>query len=212
MPLIATFFGLSDTKSVLRQCGLSRFARGRVVTLDTISHEDATSAIQAVFNTYGFKGSAKIQERWANELARLSQGWPQHIKSVSVAAASMIQDHGGRIEENMLAEILKYGQELKEEYYDFRLEACSQDTVVYEQIALAASNMPNGILSRTRLRKITASFLKESKTSFDDFLVNALHAGIIMELNKPPKHYRIPIPSFGDYLQKMSEGTIGYAI
>jgi len=212
IPLIAAFFGLSDTKSVLRQCGLSRFARGRVITLDTLSHEETTSAIQSVFNAYNLGIPSKTQAAWADELSMLSQGWPQHIKCVSVAAASFIRDHEGRVEENMLAEILQHGQELKEDYYSFRLEACSEDTVVYEQIALAASEMPNGVLSRTYLRKITASFLKESKTTFDDFLTNALHAGVLIELNKPPKHYRIPIPSFGNFLLEMSEGTIGYTV
>ncbi|MYB34953.1 MAG: ATP-binding protein [Gammaproteobacteria bacterium] len=212
IPMIAAFFGLSDTKGALRQCGLSRFARGRVITLDTLSHEEASSAIQGIFNAYDLDVPASIQAVWVDELARLSQGWPQHIKCVSVAAAGFIRDHEGVIEETMLAEILKHGQELKEEYYSFRLEACSEDTVVYEQIALAASEVPNGVLSRTYLRKMTASFLKDSKTTFDDFLTNALHAGVLMEINRPPKHYRIPIPSFGDFLRKMSEGTIGYAI
>ncbi len=212
IPLVTAFFGLSDTKVVLRQCGLSRFARGRVATLDILSHEEAASALQSVFNAYGPEISATFQTAWADELARLSQGWPQHVKCVSVAAASLIRDHEGRIEKNMLAEILKHGQELMEDYYSFRLEACSEDTVVYEQIARAANEIPNGVLSRTCLRKITASFLKESNTTFDDFLTNALHAGVLMELNQPPKHYRIPIPSFGDFLREMSEGKINYSI
>ena len=210
IPLIAAFFGLSDTKGVLRQCGLS--TGERVITLDTLSHEAATSAIQDVFNTYGLEIRAKDKVAWVDELARLSQGWPQHIKCVSVAAASFIRNHEGIMVENMLTEILKHGQELKEEYYSFRLESCSEDTVVYEQIALAAGKMPNGILSRACLRKITASFLKDSSTTFDNFLTNALHAGVLMEINKPPKHYRIPIPSFGDFLREMSKGTIGYAV
>jgi len=36
---------------------------------------------------------------------------------------------------------------------------------------------------------------------FDDFLDKALHASILVELESPPKYYRIPIPSFGDYLR-----------
>ncbi len=47
--LITALFGLSDTKQVLRQCGLSRFHRDRVVRLDTLSYEEAVSAIQDIF-------------------------------------------------------------------------------------------------------------------------------------------------------------------
>lgn len=205
IPLITAFFGLGNTKSVLNQCGLSRFARGRVVTLDTISHEDATSAIQGVFNAYGFKGTAQAQTAWVNQLADLSQGWPQHINSVSVAASRVICDHGGVADEVWLPQALERGQELKEEYYDFRLDACSQDLEIYEQLAFATNEMPNGILSRSHLRNMIASMLEESGTTFDDFLINALHAGVLMETGKPPKHYRIPIPSLGDYLRRVSE-------
>ena len=56
IPLVAAFFGLSDTQDVLRRCGLSRFARGRVVNLEPLVYEDAACAIQDTFTAYDFAG------------------------------------------------------------------------------------------------------------------------------------------------------------
>ncbi|MCY4357921.1 MAG: hypothetical protein OXD01_10435 [Gammaproteobacteria bacterium] len=52
--LLAAFFGLCDIEEILLQCGLSRFPRVRVATLDTLSHEEASSAIQGFFDAYDF--------------------------------------------------------------------------------------------------------------------------------------------------------------
>ncbi len=84
IPLVAAFFGLSDTQDVLRECGLSRFASGRVVTLDRLPAGDAASAIRSVLDAYGFTGTPQDREVWVNELAGLSQGWPQHVNRVAV--------------------------------------------------------------------------------------------------------------------------------
>ena len=84
IPLVAAFFGLSDTQNVLRDCGLSRFASGRVVTLDPLPHEDSTCAIRSVFDAYDFTGTKEDREVWVSRLAELSQGWPQHINRVAV--------------------------------------------------------------------------------------------------------------------------------
>ena len=202
IPLIAAFFGLSDTKNVLRQCGLSRFAGGRVKTLDPLSHEEAANAIQAVFNTYGFEGSAKIKAAWANELAELSQGWPQHIKNVSVAAAMVIRDHGGFINEELLSKTIELVQEMKEEYYTHRLDACSGHPWVYKRLAQAALGR-NGILSWHEIDEITQFARSNSGQSTDDFLIDALHGGVLTEISRLPKHYEFPIPSLGDYLRAL---------
>ncbi len=98
IPLVAAFFGLSDTQKVLRECGLSRFARGRVVTLDLLPLDDSACAIRDILGAYGFTGTQEDREVWVNELAERSQRWPQHINRVAVAACDIIQAKEGRID------------------------------------------------------------------------------------------------------------------
>ncbi|MCY4264279.1 MAG: hypothetical protein OXE78_05440 [Gammaproteobacteria bacterium] len=145
--LIAAFFGLSDTEEVLRQCGLSRPARDRVVTLGTMSHEEAVSAIQGAFDAYDFNGTD--QAKWVDELAGLSQGWPQHINSVAVAAGQVIRDHGGNLQPDLLPQALALGKEKKDQYYSSRLKACSEDPWLYKELALAARER-GGVLADLR--------------------------------------------------------------
>ncbi len=196
IPLVAAFFGLSDTQEVLRQCGLSRFAGGRVVNLEPLAQEAAAEVFRAVFDTYEFKGTPEERDTWVIRLAELSQGWPQHINRVAVAAARVIQDHGGQIERPWLEQALAQGRERKEEYYAERLAAGSRPPWVYRQMALAAQQK-GGVLPYDDLRQ----FLAEE--SLDEFLINALHAGLLTQLKHLPYHYRIPIPSFGDYLRTL---------
>ncbi len=202
IPLVTAFFGLSDTEKVLDDCGLSRPPRGRAVALGTLSDEDTAGVIQSIFDAYRFTSSA--QSTWVNALAELSQGWPQHINSVSVAAGRIIFDHGGSINEDLLVQAITLGQKLKEDYYARRLRTCSQDPLLYKQLALIENEIPNGVFSLSILRDLTAPVLEDS-TAFNDFLSNALHAGVLTEMENPPKYYRIPIPSFGDYLRSLPE-------
>ena len=203
IPLVAAFFGLSDTQNVLRECGLSRFADERVVTLETLPDEDAACAIRSVFDSYGFTGTQETREVWVSKLAELSQGWPQHINRVAVAAVRVICDNGGHIDGAHLEQALESGRERKDAYYAGRLAAGTHDPALYKQLALAAESRPEGILPREALRGLTQSALQNSQGNFDDFLTNALHAGLLAQTKHLPYHYQIPILSFGDYLRAL---------
>ena len=203
IPLVAAFFGLSDTQDVLRQCGLSRFADGRIVNLEPLAHEDAACAIHDALAAYDFTGTPEDRAAWVERLAELSQGWPQHINRVSVAAARVLLEHGGRMEGRLLEQALQRGQERKDDYYVGRLAAGSQDPAFYKQLALAVEGKPNGSLPRAELQRLAAPVLENSALDFDDLLTDALHAGLLAPIQELPYHYRIPIPSFADYLRAL---------
>ena len=196
IPLVAAFFGLGDTQDVLRRCGLSRFADERVVNLETLSDDDAACAIRSAFDAYGFSGTAEDRAAWVDNLAELSQGWPQHINSVSVAASCIIRNNGERITAEHLEEAMAAAEEFKNEYYAGCLAASSRPPWVYRELTLAAE-AKDGVLTYDELRRITA------EESMDDFLTDALHAGLLAPLKELPYHYRVPIPSFGDYLRTL---------
>ena len=209
IPLVAAFFGLSDTQDVLRQCGLSRFADGRVVNLEPLAREDAVCAIGDALAVYDFAGTPEDRAVWVERLTELSQGWPQHINRVSVAAARVILEHGGRIEGHLLEQALQRGRERKQEYYAGRLAAGSQDPAFYKQLALAVEDTANGSLPRAELQRLAAPVLENSTLSFDDLLTDALHAGLLSPIQELPYHYRIPIPSFADYLRALPVDPLG---
>ncbi len=204
IPLVAAFFGLSDTGDRLRQCGLSRFADERLVDLEPLSVDEAADAIRSAFETYGFAGTAADKAQWVEQLAALTQGWPQHVNRAAVAAARVLRENGGRIEARLLPQALADGKARKDAYYAGRLDAGILEPRIYKQIALAAGDAQDGALSRSELRSLATPELESAAIAFDDFLTNALHAGLLAPSRRLPHHYRIPIPSLGDYLRALA--------
>ncbi len=202
IPLVTAFFGLSDIQQVLRECGFSRFPAGRVVNLEPLSMDDAAGSFRRMLDTY-FTGEAEEKSHWESALAELSQGWPQHINRIGVAAGRVIRANQGRLERHLLEEALEKGTERKNDYYAGRLAAGSQDPGLYKHLALTADRHPNRILSRNEIIRLAAPELEVTQESFNDFLKNALHAGLLAPVVSLPHHYQFPTPSLSDYLRSL---------
>ena len=205
IPLVAAFFGLSDTEQVLRQCGLSRYADQRVVNLESLKTKVAAGSFRRMFDAY-YTGSEEEKTFWADALADLSQGWPQHINRVGVAAGRVIRTNKGRLERHLLEHALKKGDERKNSYYAGRVKAGSGRAWVYKKLALEAAKKKEVLvdtLSYDEIGLLTESARKHKAESIDDFLTNALHAGLLAPALEIPDQYKIPIPSLGDYLRAL---------
>ena len=205
IPLVATFFGLSDTQDVLRECGLSRFSDQRVVNLEPLSIEDASGSFRHLFDTY-FTGDEKEKDVWANSLAKFSQGWPQHVNRIGVAVGQVLSKNEGLLERSLLEEVLIKGTERKNDYYLGRIEAGSNRAWVYRQLALTADKKKEqwaGTISYDEIDRLTEAARSRKDETIDEFLKNALHAGLLAPARGLPDHYKIPIPSLGDYLRAL---------
>lgn len=202
IPLVTAFFGLSDTEETLSKCGLSRPPDERTVSLGLLTHEEAFESIRSVFEAYALADSRESLEAWTEHLTELSQGWPQHINRVSVAACRVIRKHDGHIKGNLLDAAIEEGRKRKQSYYAMILSRCSGQPWVYRKLALIAGEK-DGILSWDEIHELTQFARNERGQSTDEFLTDALHAGVLMETRELPKHYRIPVPSFGDYLRAL---------
>ncbi len=207
IPLVAAFFGLSDTEDVLRRCGLSRLSDERIVNLDPLPLTDAKASVRYMIDAY-YAGSEEQKEVWTNALAELSQGWPQHINRVGVATGRVIRGNKGRLEPQLLEQAIEKGIERKNDYYDRRLKAGYPQAELYIKLALAATQDADGVLSIDQLRSLSTSELEKTRTSFDDFLRQSLHAGLLAPAKGLLTRYKFPIPSLGDYLRSAATGAI----
>ncbi len=85
----------------------------------------------------------------------MSQGWPQHLNRVAVAAMRVLQDHrSGELGEDSLIDAQTRGRERMERHYADRLEAGSAEPEVYRQLAEAAAER-GGLLSTPTLDALT---------------------------------------------------------
>ncbi len=57
--------------------------------------------------------------------------------------------------------------------------------------------------SFNEMKSITESALDGSEENPTEFLNSALHVGLLAPASGSPGHFRIPIPSFGDYLKAL---------
>ncbi|MYB34521.1 MAG: ATP-binding protein [Gammaproteobacteria bacterium] len=204
IPLLAAFFGLSDTESRLSECGISRPADQRVVNLELLDYEESCDVIRSVFNAYEFTGSREEREIWVNRMAKLSQGWPQHINRIAVAASHVIVEHGGKIKSEWLDQALHNAQGRKEDYYRMILRRCSGQSWIYKQLALATDHN-DGLLNIDQIFNIAQHAKTKCGEPVKDFPTDALHAGVLMESRDRPGNYYIPIPSLGDFLRKLPD-------
>ena len=209
LPLVATFFGLSDTQDVLRKCGISRISDQRVVNLDSLPMEDASGSFRHLFDIY-FTGDEKEKDVWANSLANLSQGWPQHVNQIGVAAGQVLSKNEGLLERSLFEEVLIKGTERKSDYYLGRVQAGSNQAWVYRQLALAADKKKEqwaGTISYDEIDRQTEAARSRKDETIDEFLKNALHAGLLAPAQGLLDRYKIPIPSLDDYLRAIPVET-----
>ncbi|MCY4274161.1 MAG: ATP-binding protein [Gammaproteobacteria bacterium] len=204
IPLLATFFGLSDTESRLTECGISGPADQRVINLELLDYGESCDVIRSIFKTYNFTGSRQDQKIWIERLAELSQGWPQHINRIAVAACRVIVEHGGEIKSEYLKQALHNAQDRKETYYRMILRRCSGQSWIYKKLVLLA-DQNDGLLSLDQILNIAQYARTKDGETVKNFLTDALHAGVLMESRDSPSNYHIPIPSFGDYLKKLPD-------
>jgi len=211
IPLLAVFFGLSDTRQILRQCGLSRPPDNRVLNLESLSIPEAQSSLRRMLDAY-YAGTDVEKSYWSYELAKLSQGWPQHINRVAVAAGRVIRANGGEIHTNLLQQALSQGMARKCAYYADRRNAGSHDPELYKLLAIAANEKPNGILSRREIGCILSNEQELIQQSLDEFLAKVVHAGLLAPLADDSHRFRFPIPSLRDYLQSYPNDALDIAV
>lgn len=85
----------------------------------------------------------------------------------------------GRLEAQLLEQAIEQGIERKNDYYNRRLEAGYPQAELYIRLALAAAQNASEVLSIDELRRLSASEMGKNQTSFDDFLHQSLHAGLL---------------------------------
>ena len=116
-----------------------------------------------------------------------------------MAAGRVIRAHEGQLGSHLLEQALEKGFERKNDYYAGRLAAGSNPPWVYKLLALTAAKKQGdlaGILSLDEVAQLSEPARKQKEETIDEFVTNALHAGLLAPVVSLPFHYRFPIPSW----------------
>lgn len=209
--MLGVFLGLSDTADVLADCGISRPGAERLFELCPLSEEETKDSVRAMFDAYGIDGvdatdkeSRELRDRWVNALAETSQGWPQHLSGVTVAAAREALEARFDLAEASLPAALAGGEAAKTAYYDQRLGRAMPWPGLYKSVALAARPADGAYsLSKDDIETLAAPVLAREGVGLEEFLRRSLHAGVLAPTGAARIAYRVPIPSFARYLREL---------
>ena len=153
---------------------------------------EAHISLIKTFGNFGVEGAQEEQNYWAQMLGRASQGWPQHLRIYTEAALREIKANGMTVSGASLERALAKGEAGKKAYYDQRLENVARWMPAYRDTACALQESCD--ISLLELKRLVGTLLKEWDASFDEFLADTVHAGVLGPV--APGRYAIAIPSF----------------
>ncbi len=123
---------------------------------------------------------------------------------MGVAAGRVIRANKGRLAPQLLEQAIENGVKRKNEYCEQRVEAGAHRAWIYKKIALSANakdDQYTDVLSYDEIELLTEPARKKQNETIEDFITDALHAGLLAPVKGMLDYYKIPIPSLGDYLR-----------
>ncbi len=204
LELLPVFLGLGDTSDVLAQRGLSRPPAERLLELRPLAESDARASLGMAFGAYKVHG--RDREQWLEQLAKLSQGWPQHLNRVATSAIRVAVKHGMNVDSAPLADALAAGSASKAEYYRSRFRGMPMEYLgLYKRLAMQMpSEGGRSSLAEDELRDLARAAGIEKHDDYAEWLATSLHQGLVAPSPGPTGHYCIPIPSLAGHLRDLT--------
>ena len=181
--VLPVFFGLSDTTNVLANLKLSRLTGGNTTTLALLNDTESKAVIRDVCDTYGIKFDSSDTERFINA----GQGWPQHLKIITIALLDRLSKTGGSFTRDDMSEIFTDVENYKLAYYTGIRQRMKFAHRAVKEIAKQCEE--RGQISNEELDTV----LIETGTDNAEFQTEALRSGFLAPHGA--EGYVIPIPS-----------------
>lgn len=198
--LLPVFLGLGDTAAVLRKRGISRPPANRLVEMLPLRPEEAQESLSLAFRAYDIHG--RTREAWLDALAEVSQGWPQHLNRVAVAAGKVLREHGRNVDAAPLAEVLAAGETAKTAYYRDRMrDVPGVYKGIYKRVAMLLDAAGADSLAEEELGAVMhAAGVDPAGAAYADWLRAAIHWGVLAPTPDSTERYCVPIPSLATHL------------
>ena len=207
VPILPLLTGLSWSLRRLMDKGISRFAistMNHVQTLEQLRPEEAAESVKLMLKEYYV--TSNETEEIANWIAKLSDGWPQHLHYYMRALAGDLVTKGGNLSKVNRDGIQAEGDAKRKSYYLDRLK----DTQVIRQTGLLAEVArfisDDGCDYSKLVYMLEGKRWQHGTNSADvmpknmkpaDFIQDLIRAGIV-QINYT--QVIIPIPSFRQFL------------
>ncbi len=209
-PVLLVCAGLSNSEGRLRDIGLSqRLSRRHVVHLGLLraseALEVAQESLKVIAKTAGVSENGLV-DMLAEDIATASGNWPRHLTCYlhGVCEALDKQDRPSLSTLNR-ASALAYGDQLREEYYEDRFDACllpaSVLATLYEKVGAGGLKRKECInLLDEQVKTSRDVEFRESFSSGGEAFEQALRSGVLTL--RGFDECEIPIPSLETFIRE----------
>ena len=202
IPLVPVFAGLADTRTRLRDCGLTRPTEDNVIPLSGLSREESQEYALRVLEHLGAVATQGELVRWRDWFVDNCDCWPQHLRSQMTAVAKAMRRTDSRTLRQLDgAWIARTASERRNGQYGDRLEAVGPNYPQALVAELAETADRNGGARREQLIEVADAYAVRTGKSFtgEGVVADAIHAGVLQHI-KPGHIYGCPIPSLRKWL------------
>ncbi len=121
-PTIAVFAGLSHTSDRLKGVGgLSRLPDNAIINMGAMSESECASSTSRMLDAYDASGGTSEKARAYRTVARLSRGWPKHLKAAQTALCRELLRTDGDLREVDYGRVRSESDRNRHDYYNARL-------------------------------------------------------------------------------------------
>ena len=214
-PFLTVFAGLAYSSGVLRERGISRFSQGHEITLSALASEEATEIVLRMLAEFRVRGDNELKSQWAQTLAKVSCGWPQHLHVSMQALAAQLPaaTTPGSLEpidSPFGSEVLKASSQAREQYYERRIDdelVVALDLVAETLRRIGSGAFPANVLAHIREAAKpghgTHSLPKDHDAEV--FLDRMIRRGVLQHASG---HKLVcPIPSLRNYIERLAKSS-----
>ncbi len=182
--------GLSTTKEILRQFGISRF---NPQCVQYLSHLEPNAERQIIDDWLKKEIQTPSDTMlWIHAITKRTHGWPRHVISYCHAICNLLKVQEPLTSQKLKA-VLAYGDELKAVYYEQRCNGI--DYEIRQLIASTIDQLPQWFFKK----EVIKQFLKEFSIEESEKLYQTILSKGIIEVNRKGL-YSVPIPSLRSFL------------
>ncbi len=207
VPIVLLLAGLAWSSERLKEAGVSRFVSGNlnhVQTLGPLQPQEAAESVKLMLEEYYVTG--KETEDIARWIAKLSDGWPQHLRHYMRALAGDLAAKRGNLSEVSRDWIQAEGDAKRQSYYLDRLQGTR---IVRRKGVLAEvarfigddgclyNELEDMLESRRWQHEMASADVMPKNMEPSEFIQELIRSGIAHSMGA---RVTIPIPSFRRFL------------
>ena len=199
-PIMPVLAGLSNSRTVLYDLGLSRVGGRATRPIPPLTKAEVAHALQLFVAHFGLDATPVLQKCWARTLYRWSKGWPKHLQNgLSVLGDALLATDGDLTKVDPMA-TQREAIARRIDYYQTRFGPLRDEPTFIGQVMAQLGHNP---VPRRAINIAIRTTMQ--KGDWDDIepplFIDMLRQGLVDEITAPTNDmaYRCPIPSLRSF-------------